>query len=331
MSMRACPRIWEVEAARDGRLQGSAHAEFLRHVALCRDCEHERAALSSLQHALCASTTPDDAVQLRRVRQRTLAAANQRVLGQGPRAIRWGAVSLSVAAVVVLSGLWLYLPEAWRAGMATGHPRAYDAEPDPIALRLSADKGARFEHERRGDLEYVKLHDGSLHVTFDRSLHVRLSVQTPDGEIEDIGTVFQVEVEGGYTQRIRVSKGAVRFRRAGQPDVMLTSGQVFERTPSAAVSAPEPPQVARSAPADLPVPVQPAPSVPTGRPTAHAHLKSQPEPSSTAEDRAYLEVLELLHAERQEEARAAARRYCRNHPNGLRLKELEHLARSAEP
>ena len=156
----------------------------------------------------------------------------------------------------------------------------------------------------------------------------RLSVQTPDGEIEDLGTVFHVRVEGSYTTHISVSEGAVRFRRAGHPDVILTAGQVFERTPrtAAATSQPAPQPAGGASHADLPAHRAPSARVPT-----HARMQPQLERSSTAEDRAYLEVLDLLHAGRQDEARAAARRYCRNYPHGLRLPELEQLARSAQP
>jgi ferric-dicitrate binding protein FerR (iron transport regulator) len=316
MSAARCPRLWEVEAARDGRLDASAQAELQRHLAQCRECEHERGQLSRLQHALCASTPTEDMVQLRRVRQRMLAAANERLLEPKPsRKRQWRTAAAGALALAALTGVWLYRANGGRALPA--HP----AQPEPIALRLRADHGARFEHERRGELEYVKLHEGSLHVSFDRSQHARLSVHTPDGEIEDFGTVFQVEVEGGYTTRIRVSQGAVRFRREGEPDVMLTAGQQFERAPSQSAAPVEPP-----AQADLA-----AHPAPPARATAHARPKPQPELGNSAEDRAYLEVLDLLRADRQEEARAAARRYCRNYPNGLRRRELEQLARSAQP
>lgn len=318
MSAARCPRSWEVEAARDGRLDAGAQADLQRHLAQCRDCEHERAELSRLQHALCASTPADDVVQLRRVRQRMLAAANERLLDSKPtRRPHWRAAGAGALALAAVTGLWLY---HWTNGSALP---AHRAQPEPVALRLRADNGARFEHERRGELEYVKLHEGTLHVSFDRSQHARLSVHTPDGEIEDFGTVFHVEVQAGYTQRIRVSEGAVRFRRAGEPDVMLTAGQEFERSPSAAAPGPE---SAKQAPAD--VSAHPAPSA---RATTHARPKPQPELGSSAEDRAYLEVLDLMRAGHQEEARSAARRYCRNYPNGLRQKELEQLARSAQP
>jgi ferric-dicitrate binding protein FerR (iron transport regulator) len=326
MNTSTCPRLWEVEAARDGRLEGAAYAEFLRHAAHCRACEQERVALSRLQHALCASTPADDAIQLRRVRQRlrsaTHAAAGRAAAG-GMHLVRIAGV-FALASVVLWSA-WGSRPDTWRAHAPAAQRRSSNDE--PVALRLTAENGARFEHERRGDLEYVQLHHGGLHVAFDRAQRARLSVQTPDGEIEDVGTVFQVRVEGNYTTRISVSEGAVRFRRDGQPDVILTAGQVFERAPHAAAitaaSAPVPPASPQADPS--------AHRAPSARLPTHTRIKAQPESSSTAEDRAYLEVLDLLRAGRQEEARAAARRYCRNYPHGLRLPELEQLARSARP
>ena len=53
-------------------------------------------------------------------------------------------------------------------------------------------------------------------------------VEVPDGEINDLGTVFSVTVAGGHTRKIDVAKRAVVFRRRDRPPVMVRPGEPFQ-------------------------------------------------------------------------------------------------------
>ena len=50
-----CPRLFEAEAARDGRLTGAARAHFEAHAAVCASCAQEARALEQLAEALRTS------------------------------------------------------------------------------------------------------------------------------------------------------------------------------------------------------------------------------------------------------------------------------------
>jgi len=53
--MSDCPRLFEVEAMRDGRLSGTERANFERHLTHCSDCAREARALDQLATALHTS------------------------------------------------------------------------------------------------------------------------------------------------------------------------------------------------------------------------------------------------------------------------------------
>ena len=61
MSATPCPRLFEAEAMRDGRLTGAERASFERHVARCPACSSEVRALEALAESLRAEP-PDHAV-----------------------------------------------------------------------------------------------------------------------------------------------------------------------------------------------------------------------------------------------------------------------------
>src|SRR5688500_17612150 len=71
----SCPRLFEVEALRDGRLTGVERASFERHLGTCVDCSREADALDNLGRALRerAPSAPDE-LHVRRERTRLLAA-----------------------------------------------------------------------------------------------------------------------------------------------------------------------------------------------------------------------------------------------------------------
>jgi ferric-dicitrate binding protein FerR (iron transport regulator) len=230
MSAARCPRTWEAEAARDGRSSPEANASFALHAQRCPDCARETRALAALGLQLrAAARPPADELTLRRVRQELLAEANRRTLAPHSAAgwiSRLGtARARGVLAVVVVSVALL----GYRMRGAKG--------PEPVALRLVAAAGARFDHSRAGQLEVVDLREGSLEISFDRSSHRSLLVRVPDGEIRDLGTVFLVRVHAGRTEQITVREGAVLLRRAGWEDVVLAAGETYSAPDLAAPSA----------------------------------------------------------------------------------------------
>src|SRR3954452_22706187 len=70
MSHGICPRLWQVEAARDGRLANSDLSNALRHRAECSECAQAARALSELGLRLKAlPVQPTEPLVKRRTRQ----------------------------------------------------------------------------------------------------------------------------------------------------------------------------------------------------------------------------------------------------------------------
>ena len=141
MSRNGCPQVWEVEAARDGRLQGGALAKHLAHRAICVECTENADSLDRLARELRAqlSIPPNDLV-LRRLRPRVLAMVDARNAGRGRRGWWSRPASLIVAAllVVLVTGAAL---AAWRERgsarpalpVATGNVAVLPSAPEPPA------------------------------------------------------------------------------------------------------------------------------------------------------------------------------------------------------
>ena len=62
MTTPACPRSWEVEAARDGRLTGEARNSLELHLEQCETCAREQRIMHSLGERLRATTPAVDIV-----------------------------------------------------------------------------------------------------------------------------------------------------------------------------------------------------------------------------------------------------------------------------
>ncbi|HEY6880694.1 MAG TPA: hypothetical protein VI299_21875, partial [Polyangiales bacterium] len=160
----------------------------------------------------------------------------------------------------------------------------------------------------------------------------RLVVRVPDGEIEDLGTVFSVTVEDGQTREIIVREGRVLFRRHGAPTLQLVAGTSWRDTGKPPeIEVPPPPEPKLEPPL---VPPAPAPvaklkkarraSVPAVEPPAEeAHGEGD---AGSAEDAAYLHILALLREGRRDEARLAAFSYLSAFPNGFRAIEVARIA-----
>jgi hypothetical protein len=297
--MTACPKLVDVEAAHDGRLDERARAAVAQHqrdCACCRSRADQLAGLGALLAALPAP--PRDTLAARRQQNRLLAAfgAARAVRASSPH--RWrGALALTgVAAAAAIA--------------VTVHLVATDVDPPRPAAASTASAvtvvatRARWSRHDEGALTLVRLEDGELdlHVEHGAAPH-HLIVSLPDGELEDLGTVFQVRVEAGRTVAVVVREGAVVMRRAGRPSVFLVAG---DRWP------PEPPPVAAA---------PPAPVAPVAPPPPHA-IRVPAGSAAAAEFRA---AVALLDAGRNAPAVAALRAFVAHHPDDRRAEDASYL------
>lgn len=290
----SCPRTSAIEALRDGRLPEDERVELELHVHECADCAEEDRELGALSARLRIETAEvPDRVMLERIREKVLAPPAPR-----PRTSR--AAWLLAAAVVTLI-VWRLSPRAAETATAPAPP--------PPATRVDAvdEGGARWSTSDEGSMRRIDLLEGALALRIDRPPggH-RVVVRVPDGEIEDVGTEFHVQVAGGHTNAVRVDHGAVVLRLEGAPPRAIHAGESWVR------SVPEPP-------APAPPPSR-SPAAIAPRPSASARTVDDGE-----EDRAYVEILRLLREDRPAEARLAARRYLERFPTGFRRAEVERV------
>lgn len=331
--MSPCPRVWEVEAERDGRLDASARERSQKHRKQCLSCREEHQRLEGLSALLGSAEKPTlDELGAKRLRRRILSDANAGVLREATSPSRMRLGIASVAAVAL---------------MALGARYATRAPLPSTALSLTDEGGGRYERTLENGVDHVTLHEGSMAFRVDHEAgRSRLLVHVPDGEIEDIGTIFHVTVKDGHTARVRVDEGrvVVRTTSAGGHGIVVSAGESWE-PPRASASAGAPreePSVAPPAPSSASLSAASSAAVGPGHGTpstsvgagirALPHASAQPvAPTATAssasgEDAAYLGVLSLLHQGRRDAAKAAARRYVVLYPNGLRRKEMDVVA-----
>jgi anti-sigma factor RsiW len=343
---RTCPRLFEAEAMRDGRLAGAERASFERHAQSCSACAREVEALEALGTALRASTPePTDALRVRRERTRLLAAFDRDLLAParpgGPS--RWlgfaAAAALGVAVVLVL----------WRER----HVRDARQTIAASGAVVRAEGSAAWTERLEGDRDLVTLERGALRIHVDHAAGTRrLVVLLPDGELEDTGTTFTVIADDGHTRRVAVEDGSVVLRLHGLPPVFVGAGDVWRPTAPPPASVASAPSSVAAIPA--PAPSQPAPSAVTPHasglasdPSAdfrqamsaldhgdngHAaagfarFLADHPR-DARAEDAAYLRIIALQRSGDDGNTREAALDYLRRYPTGFRRAEVETLLR----
>lgn len=314
MSTPTCTRLWEVEAARDARLSGDALAKHERHVSGCADCKAEQRGFEHLAQALNAAE-PVDQVALRRLRGDLLMSAHSREVPSGAaRAPRSRYVFALASCLAILCVIFV----------ATRQKPAESPATSVIATPIGDTTWAKVGGT---GTERIVLQDGTLDLSVQHTgSGPRLVIQVPDGEIEDVGTRFQVTVHKEQTRSIVVSEGVVVFHPRGAEDIRLGAGQRWTRPPPAE----QPKETVATTPAperDAPAPAargsskHPA-SVASGAPHVDAAVQS-----AAAEDAAYLGVLSLLRQGRSEDARSAARKYLTDFPRGFRRVEMERVAR----
>jgi hypothetical protein len=329
MSAATCPRLFEVEALRDGRLAGVERSSFERHLTSCAVCSREAQALDTLGQKLSTSSPANiDELHLRRERTRLLAAFDRSQVGPSvPRLEKRPLVafSLSLALALVVGAFILWRPKP-NAEVATATDTA-----------IHADGGARWSRHTRDGRELVVLQQGSLWIRVRQAPGApAFAVLLPDGELEDIGTTFSVAVTDGRTERVQVEEGTVLLKLRGRPPLVLKAGQTWEASP-----APAPPpirvpagSVAPSEPAPSQQPASPPPANPAGAPvhagpaprassTAPAG-SSEPSPSRDASDE-FRTALAAFNAGQTRDAARQFRSFAEQHPADPRAEDAAYL------
>ncbi|MBL8744485.1 MAG: FecR domain-containing protein [Myxococcales bacterium] len=246
-----CVRSREVEALFDHRLDGAAASEMRAHITGCAACARLRAGLAAMRSSLRETAETPNAFVMKRLRREVLEKAESGAAAPRPR--------LAYARIALAFGAFVFVLAA------IGGVRAW-LRPAEEAVTVLAAPGAQFSREESGELEIVKLTDGTF--DFDVRTHAggrRLLVVVPDGEIEDIGTQFRVVVQAGATMDISVSSGEVVFRKIGAPPLRLIAGMKYQ--PLAAVGDASALGVAPTATAST---LPPAPPPSSASPSASA-------------------------------------------------------------
>jgi hypothetical protein len=346
----ACPRLFEVEALRDGRLTGAERARFESHLGVCPTCAHEAEALEGLAASLRSPTSSRgaDELHVRRERTRLLAAFDASLVAarRSPRAnllLRTFAVAATLSVLTVLAIV------VWPARQVPA-ARVNARSPDPVTVR--AEGIARWSRHTEGQLDKIVLRSGVLSIRIDHAVsRRRLLVVLPDGELEDIGTTFSVSADAGHTTRVTVQDGSVVLRLHGKPPLALFAGDSWTPAPAPTVppvpSAPTPsvlPRSVKSSPSAAPArgvvaaPLDPSADFraamaafnsgdnPRAAQRFAAFLDQNPS-DPRAQDAAYLRVLALQRSDDAVATREAARDYLRRYPRGFRRAEVEALAR----
>jgi hypothetical protein len=351
------PRLFEVEACRDGRLSGAEIRHFRSHLNVCPICASEARALEALADLLRSSAessdTRENELHVRRERTRLLAAFDAKLVPAPRSRVKVGLLAAAAVALAALAVLVVRLsqPDMPLPAVTVAHAPPHEV---PLPVVVQSDGSAKWSRRSEHDLETIVLESGELaiRVTHARSKH-RLLVVLPDGELEDVGTTFSVRADAGHTTRVTVSDGSVVLRLRGKPPLALRAGEAFSQTPEPIVSAQKAASPApllpsrRTAPANTAAakaegPSQLEPDSSSEFRAAMAELKAgnnaraatlfaaflaQHPRDSRGEDAAYLRVIALQRTRDATATKQAAAEYLRRYPEGFRKAEVEQLSR----
>jgi hypothetical protein len=349
MTLASCPRLFEVEAARDGRLTGAELKSFERHLSACPACSREAEALEAPAAALRTGTAGKrDELHVRRERTRLLATFDAELVVPNRRWQRRLLWPIPLAAALV-------------GGLVVWHARPSERGPaHTLSSVVRASNAAEWSERAEGPLERIQLARGSLWLHVDHSAHPerRLLVALPDGDLEDTGTTFTVSADGQRTTRIEVQDGSVVLRLRGQSPVAIGSGGTWSPSPAPAVPV-APSAASAVAPihegqpaAPVPAVLAPSSSEPhvaapaldpshdfraamstfnggdnAGAAAAFARFLAQHPRDARAEDAAYLRVIALRRSGDARGLKSAVQEYLRRYPAGFRYAEVEALLR----
>jgi hypothetical protein len=354
MKPSRCPRLFEAEAMRDGRLGDAERGSFERHMTVCPSCSSEVEALDAVAEALRApgGKAAADELHIRRERTRLLAAFDGMLVAPQRQRPLWKRLILPAAVAALIGGLAV----SWRLR---------HAEPPLTDLTnavVRPDVAAVWSERTEGNFEQIRLEHGSLwiHVDHASDRRHRLIVVLPDGELEDTGTTFMVTAEDGRTTRVAVEDGSITLRVRGQWAVSLGAGETWTPGAQPVASASAAPSGAPTAigyvatpRTGTPVPV-PASGPPSRAPAAAASAAAldpamefraamaafdtgdnrsaaasfarflDGHPSDPqAEDAAYLRVIALERCGDRDAMSVAGQEYLRRFPAGFRRAEVK--------
>ena len=283
MKRPACPLAPQAEALEDGRLSSAERAAFERHAASCAKCASELRALMRLRHGAewLDQTTPTP-LEHRRQQQALLRRVSE-LRQRGPVQPRRRTFALVLSCALLAAVCIGFALGAWRSGS-----EAFVALAAPT-YRLDASPGASWQTIEAGAALRLRLGSGSFMLEVDKlTAGQRFVLELPDGELEVIGTQFDVRVEPEGTRRVEVTEGRVALRLRGALPISLGPGESWTAEREAAntadprsvpahprsVPAPEP----TSTPAPAPAAAAPERSLARARQTAQPETKRVLEP-----------------------------------------------------
>ncbi len=316
----SCARSWEVEAVRDGRLLAANESAAVRHLGECAECRKLSGDFDRLGLLLReVEVSPDSDVAVRRLRQRILAQADAELTGRSrPSHARTRKISLIAAFFMILAGSFA----AFR--LLPSPTLAHRPQTTAATVDALAEGNTHWSRQTETDVERIDLDDGTLRLRVQRTQSSkRVIVRVPDGEIEDVGTVFYVVVAHGATQAVGVDEGEVVIRLKGANPLVVTAGHRWQR-PSDSVTVPV--ESLKSSAMPLGKGADPEPTLAsrsTTNPGTSDSVSSRTERANAErEDRAYLHAIRLLREGKHTEAKAAAKEYLRSFPDGFRREEI---------
>lgn len=345
----ACPRSFEVEALRDGRLAGAELERFQSHLGLCQVCAAEARALQRLARELGAPSSFGEADELhvRRQRTRLLAAFDAGLMPAVPaRSANAWRVPIFALGLLSLLGVLAFI--FWPSRPV---PAARTPAPPPESVIVRADSSAQWSRRLEAQVETVVLVSGVLSIRVDHAVSQRrLLVILPDGELEDVGTTFSVSADAGHTTHVTVQEGSVVLRLHGKPPLALGAGEAWS-PPQTAAPAPAPSSTPRARTPHIKTTPLGAPAVSIDAPAADpsadfraamaafnggdnvraaagfaAFLRQHPR-DPQAEDAAYLRILALQRTGDAAATKQAAQDYLSRYAHGFRHAEVEAIAR----
>lgn len=345
-----CAETASIEALHDGRLDVEQSAALRLHLVTCATCTREVERLEAIRGLLRALPVPETSpLRVAGGRRRLLAVARESSPSRWIR--RAGSASLLVA-LAAGAVLGVRALAASRGAEPVTTPGKLAPAPE-LDLRVDPGEGAAWSRTTTASEERVVLREGTLDISVARhGSERRVLVETPDGELEDVGTVFRVEVTRARTRAVSVREGKVAVRLRGMPVRELVAGEAL------VLSDPPGPSAAPEAPAAPAVEHRPSveKAATSERRAGHAVSDAEACPGAPrfedcvatfkrgdygaaaaalarytemcgrhAEDATYLRMVALARAGRTSDARSLARTYLERFPDGFRSKEAEQL------
>jgi len=225
--MNRCPSPVELE-----RAYWTRGDDARTHALACATCSAGLAEIEALIAAGRAiQPSPQPEARREEIRDRILLAQGRRA-APARRAPRWWLLAPVAAAAAAALLAWFIWP---RGG-----------EVERVANRgtVMVHGDARYMLVSRQPDEIVRLVDGTLTVQVDRLARgERFRVITSDGEVEVVGTAFDVTAKADRLVSVRVMHGLVKVRDASGRTQMLEPGQLWQvprQTDSVPPPAPEP-------------------------------------------------------------------------------------------